>query len=178
MIFSPVIKSVGPRHRLRAQGGAALIVGLMLLLMLTLLGIAAVRGTTSGERMTANQQQHMQTFQATEAAIRSVMTELRGEAAPPAGTTESILITALNNGVDPVPATLAKTARDVSTSQGVKARSQTAYAGTKNLSGYRMGVENGAYVAYQFTIDASGKQAGSNAAAAQQQGIARVGPRP
>ena len=162
----------------RSQHGAALIVGLMLLLVLTLLGIAAIRGTTGGERMSANHQQHIQTFQATETAIHGVMAELRGEIDPPTGTAESILITAINNGVNPDAAKLAKTQRAAAAGKGMTSKSQMAFTGTANLAGFRMGVESGAYVAYQFTIDADGKQAGTNATSHQQQGIARAGPKP
>ncbi|MGH8460240.1 MAG: PilX N-terminal domain-containing pilus assembly protein [Stenotrophobium sp.] len=163
---------------IRVQRGAALMVGLMLLLVLTLLGVAAMRGTTGGERMSANHQQNIQTFQATEAAIHFVMSELRGELAPPDGVTESILITAINNGVEPATDKLATTERAAAAGKGLTSKAQTAFTGTANLAGFRMGVESGAYVAYQFTIDANGRQAGSHATSHQQQGISRVGPRP
>jgi type IV pilus assembly protein PilX len=59
-------------RRSQREQGAALIVGLLLLLVMTIIGIAAMRGTTLQERMSANNQQQMITFQSAEAAINSV----------------------------------------------------------------------------------------------------------
>ncbi|MBB1060352.1 pilus assembly protein [Lysobacter spongiae] len=56
-----------PRH---AQEGAVLIVVLILLLVLTLLGLASLRGTVMEERMTANLRDRGLGFQAAEAALR------------------------------------------------------------------------------------------------------------
>ncbi|MGH8115127.1 MAG: PilX N-terminal domain-containing pilus assembly protein [Rhodanobacteraceae bacterium] len=155
--------------------GMALMVGLTLLLVLTILGIAAIRGTTTGERMSANSQQHATTFQATEAAIRLVMAELRGDLDPPAGVTESMLITALNNGVVPVVAKIPKRTPD--SGHGITANAGLAYTGTSaNVSGFSTSVEGGGFVAYQFAIDAAGKQARTNASSHHQQGISRLGP--
>lgn len=52
------------------QRGAALIVGLVLLLVMTVLGVASMRGTTLQERMAGNLRDANLAFQAAEAALR------------------------------------------------------------------------------------------------------------
>lgn len=57
------------RHR-PDQEGASLFIVLILLLVMTLLGLAAMRGTLMEERMTANLLDRSLSFQAAEAALR------------------------------------------------------------------------------------------------------------
>lgn len=54
----------------RSQLGVVLVISLLLLLVLTIIGVAAVRSTTIDERMTANQRDEETAFQAAEAALR------------------------------------------------------------------------------------------------------------
>lgn len=54
----------------RRQSGAALMVVLILLLVMTLLGLASLRGTLMEERMSANLLDRSLAFQAAEAALR------------------------------------------------------------------------------------------------------------
>ena len=54
----------------RGQSGAALMVVLILLLVMTLLGLASLRGTLMEERMSANLLDRSLAFQAAEAALR------------------------------------------------------------------------------------------------------------
>lgn len=61
--FSPAAKS----H----QRGASLVVVMILLLVMTLLGLAVLRGTLLEERMTANLLDRSLSFQAAEAALRN-----------------------------------------------------------------------------------------------------------
>lgn len=58
------------RPRPQYQRGVALAVVLILLLVMTLLGLAAMRGTLMEERMSANQYDRSLSFQAVEAALR------------------------------------------------------------------------------------------------------------
>lgn len=62
-----------PSNRLpvsRRQHGATLIIVLILLLAMTLLALASMRGTLLEERMSANQRDRSLSFQAVEAALR------------------------------------------------------------------------------------------------------------
>lgn len=60
-------RPIDSRHR---ENGAALIVSLVLLLVLTMLGLSAMSTTTLEERMAGNMQNRMLAFQAGEAALR------------------------------------------------------------------------------------------------------------
>lgn len=170
----------------KKQQGMALVMGLMLLLVITLLGIATLRGTSMQERMSANNQQQAITFQGAEAAIRVVMDELRAVTQPPAGVTQSVLITALNNGTAPTATQLATTQRTAdSTSQyagatvsnGTTSTATLTYANTTISAGSSMGIgSSGSILNYNFVIDASSTQTNTNASSRHQQGIARQGP--
>ena len=70
--------------RNRAQSGASLVVVLILLLVMTLLGLAALRGTLLQERMSANLLDRNLNFQAAEAALREGEDLAQAQAAPPA----------------------------------------------------------------------------------------------
>lgn len=58
------------RPPISRQRGAVLLVSLMILLIMTVLGIAGMSGTTMEEKMAANNQQQQQAFQASETALR------------------------------------------------------------------------------------------------------------
>jgi type IV pilus assembly protein PilX len=62
----------------RHQGGAALVVGLMILLVLTLIGIAGVQTTQLEERMSGNLRDQNEAFQAAEAALRDAEDYIEG----------------------------------------------------------------------------------------------------
>lgn len=59
-----------PKSHPRNQQGAVLVVVLVLLLVMTLLGLASLRGTVMEERMTANLRDRGLGFQSAEAALR------------------------------------------------------------------------------------------------------------
>lgn len=61
---------------LTPQRGAVLLVSLMILLIMTVIGIAAMSTTTMEEKMAANSQQRQQAFQAAETALRDAETWL------------------------------------------------------------------------------------------------------
>jgi len=87
------------------QKGAVLVVGLLILLVMTVLGVAAMSSTTLQERMANNNRQQQVAFQATEVALRAAETYLSNSissvtalntnfnsAAPVAGLYDFILI--------------------------------------------------------------------------------------
>lgn len=63
--MNPIPQPLGNEH------GAVLVVGLMLLVVLTLLGVVAMQGTTLQERMAGNMREQEQAFQSAEAALRA-----------------------------------------------------------------------------------------------------------
>ncbi len=54
------------------QGGVVLVIGLLMLLLITILGVSAMSTTTSNERTTGNNQYATASFQAAESAIKSM----------------------------------------------------------------------------------------------------------
>ncbi len=72
------IPAVRPnQHR---QSGSALIVSLVMLLLLSLIGVAGMQSTILQDRMTGNLQDHELAFQAAEAALREAENTLRTNA--------------------------------------------------------------------------------------------------
>lgn len=67
--------TMGPAFPVR-QGGAVLIVSLILLLVMTLIGVFAMRGTILEERMAGNTRDRDLAFQSAEAALRAGEREL------------------------------------------------------------------------------------------------------
>lgn len=63
------------------QHGAALVVSLIILVIMTMLGLAAIRGVTQQERMAGNSQSRNISFQATEKTLRDIE-EVLGNTSP------------------------------------------------------------------------------------------------
>ncbi|RZL14979.1 MAG: hypothetical protein EOO89_15280 [Pedobacter sp.] len=64
------------------QRGVVLIIGLIMLLLLTVIGMAAVRGTSMQEQMAGNMRDHNLAFQSAEAALRAGEEVLNGVSLP------------------------------------------------------------------------------------------------
>lgn len=86
----PRLICCGPRGT--SQRGAALIVSLILLMVMTLIGVFAMRGTTLEERMAGNMRDRSLAFEAGESGLRDAETYLQEldspidfEEAPPGG---------------------------------------------------------------------------------------------
>lgn len=62
-----------PRNSLQRERGAALVVGLILLLVMTVLAVASMSSSTMGLQMTANAQSANNAFQAAEQGISATM---------------------------------------------------------------------------------------------------------
>jgi type IV pilus assembly protein PilX len=69
-----------------AQRGVALIVGLVILAVLSMIGVAAFSITTQQERMAGNSRDRIRAFEAAEAALRDCEAFVSGGAAPFDGT--------------------------------------------------------------------------------------------
>ena len=70
---SAITMTTGPAQRER---GAVLILGLIMLLLMTVVGLAAVRGTGLQETMAGNMRERHMAFQAAEAGLREAEDEL------------------------------------------------------------------------------------------------------
>ena len=155
-------------HPISQQRGATLMVDLMFLLILTIVGLAAVRSTTQQTRMAANMQFQGAAFQGAEAAIRLVVGELRGQIPPPAGA--NLLQDAINNQTGANPPTRSPSLGDISATATVR------YCGWVSESGDSMSVEPGATVTHLFGASASSQYGSTSAASIQEQGIGYSGP--
>lgn len=68
--------------RRSSQGGMALIMGLIILLVATMIGVIAIRSSTQQGRMAGSYQQQAQSFQFADSAIRLVMAQLNFRGRP------------------------------------------------------------------------------------------------
>jgi len=78
----------GQRHRYphsSKQNGVALVVALILLIVITLVGLAAVHGTIMQQKMTSNFYDRQLAFQASEAALRQAEAFVQGTTPPGIG---------------------------------------------------------------------------------------------
>lgn len=65
------------RHHIRSQRGISLVIALMFLIVLTVLGLVAVRSSTVQERMAGNDRDRAIAFEAAEAALRDAERDVR-----------------------------------------------------------------------------------------------------
>jgi len=77
---APVVRRRAPRRR--DQAAMALISGLVLLAVMTLLGLTAMRSTTQDTRLAVNHQHKQQSFQTAENALTQMMADEPGDIAP------------------------------------------------------------------------------------------------
>jgi len=114
------------------QRGVVLVISLLMLLVLTLIGLAATRSTTLEERMTANQRDQDVAFQAAEAALRD------GESTLQAATPGQFDNTnGLYNSTSGTDYTLAATYTAADTWDSTKTNS-IAYSGTLSPQPYQV----------------------------------------
>lgn len=178
------------RHR-PSQHGMALAVGLLLLLVLTIIGLTAVRMTTQQSRMAANYQFQTLSFQGAEGVIRQIVDEARSQDP----SVENILITAIFSATMPgaeeeeegeeeqggapeeePDERLARSLELQTDHLNVSASANIRYIRQAPATGFSLGVGTGAVVAHQFEIMGNGEIPNTNARAQHQQGIERVGP--
>lgn len=162
-----------PSASFRRQQGVALLVGLIMLLVLTILGVTAIRTTTQQGTMSAAVQQQTQTFQAAEAAIRSFMVQFCGggtcEQPPPDGGAQ-ILARAISNSFQvkpPAPATQTPTL-----GSGLNASANLLYL--RKIAAEGSSFNKSAF--YEFTITSTATQQNTGAQATHLQGIRFIGP--
>lgn len=72
---------LGPRLG-RRRRGAVLITGLLVLTVMTILGLASMRGTILPERMAGNLKEQASAFQAAEAALQAALTAIEESPSP------------------------------------------------------------------------------------------------
>jgi Tfp pilus assembly protein PilX len=147
----------------------ALFVGLIFMLVLTIIGLTAVRFSTQQSRMAQSMQMLTGTFQAAEAGIRGIVCEMRAlVSCPPTG--------GVNILVDAIDVATPDPERTFNVGTGFTSSATVTYNGQGPAPGFSMGVGEGAMVAYRFGISATSTHDASGSQAAHLQGVQRVGP--
>ena len=75
-----------PTQAMRSQRGAILIISLVILLVMTIIGVAAMQSTVLEEKMAGSLRDKSIAFQAAEAALRDAETTISSGSAPTVGT--------------------------------------------------------------------------------------------
>lgn len=147
----------GPRGR----SGFALVTGLILLVVMTILGLTSMRSATLGTRMAVNQQHKQQSFQAAENALTEMLGAPPGDIAPDAetpGTTRAHSDYFTSSGVSGQP--------DVSADLSVQ------YLGTETnllVSGFHLNATG-----YVYQADSEGRVDGTGAQTTNRMGIVLI----
>ena len=76
--MNPTIRSLGNLKSQHSQRGVVLVVSLILLLVVTLLAVSSMQGTSLEEKMAGNTRDRNLAFQTTESAIREAETYIEG----------------------------------------------------------------------------------------------------
>jgi type IV pilus assembly protein PilX len=143
--------NLGPRR----QQGAALVIGLILLVVLTILAVSGVFTSTMELRMVGNLQNQERSFQAAEVAVED----------------------ALANPVLSTSAVFTQAEIDVPNSPGDRYSYTMQFVGQTPLgtgmTGYSIGT---AFQSYHFQVDATGRNPASNAVSNHTQSFYVVGP--
>ena len=149
------------------QRGAALVIALIILLVLTVMGVSGIRNATLGEAMAFNTQVKSITFQAAETAIGGVIIN-QG----------SVLNQAVGAGVGapPVANDYSAMANPPGQPQSVAATVTTAYIGWEYAPGYSL-KESGGFAQFNFDISGSGAMATASALSIHRFGAAKIGPK-
>lgn len=169
---------MGPGCHLRPQQqGVALIVTLILLLVLTVTGVAGMFGSVLQERMAANLQDRQQVFQATEAALRLCAQRVVTGATTATGLAAAAERAAFAGGAASAPATAERFAVD----QALSAQGSTTYqlACLIEFSGLVDAARIGGSLSrplapadlVAYTVTASGARAAGEGAAAQRPSV-------
>jgi type IV pilus assembly protein PilX len=93
-------RCVSPRYQRANQRGVALVVALILLVVITLVGLAAVRGTIMQQKMAANMYDRQIAFQDAEAAMRVAAASIPTSPGDIARNCQSASVVCLSNPFD------------------------------------------------------------------------------
>jgi len=141
----------------RKQSGAALVIGLILLLVMTLLGVSGMNTATLELTMTSNKQYGENAFQAAETGIDSTLAA--------GGFTTS-------GGPAVIPQTVLANGDTYTTTTNFEGETPVP---PRRFGGFSLGVPSGGFSAYHFRIDSTGTSQ-RNAQSQHAQGLFLIGP--
>jgi len=151
----------GMRNLPTRQHGAVLVIGLLILLVLTLLGVTSMSTSTMEERMSSNSMNANFAFQMAETAVTSAMKNL------------TTVVTAMNSA----NAVSGPTVTYGSGNLAATGNSQVTYVGEGVAEGFSIGLTQGTYAAHHFQVQATGTVTAANATSATDQGTVFIGPK-
>lgn len=146
----------------QSQQGSALIVSLIMLLAMTLLGIAASGSATMELRMAGSNERINATLQAAESAVDATVTNV------------NLLGQALDS-VDAVTQAIRLDSNYNAASQPVSSVATISYVGQGNMDGFSLGINKNKFVAHNFEVVGKGSMQ-DNAVSVTSQGVYRVAP--
>ncbi|MGB5605560.1 MAG: PilX N-terminal domain-containing pilus assembly protein [Gammaproteobacteria bacterium] len=144
----------------RRQAGTALFIVLMILLLISIIGVAGIRSVVMEKNMATNNQYEMMVFQGAESAIEGVLVD------------DDVFVEAINTASgDPAP-TRTFTLDHGSNSFNITS-SASVTAGTATIP---VGYTLGDFVSYPFTINSSASIASINASDTHIQTASKIAP--
>jgi len=145
------------RHK---QGGAALFIGLVMLVVVAIIGISGVRSVVMEKNMASNNQYHMLVFQAAETAIEGTLAD------------DTAFVAAINTPISGTWPTRNYAVTHASNSFAVTSNAEIS-VGTPTVP---IGYSIGEFVTYPFTIIGDGAIATINAADRHIQTASKIAP--
>lgn len=139
------------------QSGAVLIVSLIMLLVLTVVGVTAMRSSTLEEKMSANIMNYNVTFHAAESAIENALDD-----------TDSLVQAILTSNKVTVDLDVGDSSIDSS--------ADVTYLGSGIAFGFSLGQNSSAFSSYRFDATGTAIRDNSGANISMSQGVRRIGP--
>jgi type IV pilus assembly protein PilX len=144
------------------QNGAVLIVSLIILLVMTVLGLAAAGSANMELRLAGNNERINTTLQAAESAVEATINNI------------NLLGQALNS-TTAINQTIRLNSAYDAANQPVESEADISYVGQGNMDGFSLGVNQNNFVAHNFEVIGRGSMQ-DNVTSVTSQGVYRVAP--
>jgi type IV pilus assembly protein PilX len=144
------------------QNGAVLIVSLIILLVMTVLGVAASGSANMELRMAGNNERINSTLQAAESAVEATINDV------------NLLGQALNS-TTPVEQSIRLDSAYDADNQPVKSSAAISYVGQGSMDGYSLGINQNNFTAHNFEVTGTGSTQ-DHVTTVTSQGVFRVAP--
>lgn len=149
-------------YKVMHQDGAVLIISLIILLVMTVLGLAASGSANMELRMAGNNERINTTLQAAESAVEATITNV------------NLLGQALNS-TTAINQSIRLDSAYAANSQPVESAAEISYIGQGSVDGFSLGVNQNSFVAHNFEVVGTGSMQG-NVKSVTSQGVFRVAP--
>ena len=146
----------------RGENGAVLIVSLVILLVMTVLGVAASSSANIELRMAGNNERINSTLQAAESAVEATINNINLLGQALNSTTAINQSIRLNSDYD-------------AANQPVESVAEISYLGQGSMDGFSLGINQNNFVAHNFEVKGTGSMQ-DNVTSITSQGVFRVAP--